>query len=83
VAESSFSRGSGSEDVGWSLDIASFGSEEIALHFYASNFTKSCPTVTVSSSLTRNSFLMPVSGALTATSILSVSMVAIYSSCST
>jgi hypothetical protein len=65
----------------------------------SSILTKSCPTVTVSSSLTKNSFIVPAEGALTATSIynfvrrkfavetrrhtLSVSIVAISSSCST
>ena len=36
--------------------------------------TRSCPTVTVSSSLTRNSLMVPASGALTATSIYVLSV---------
>ena len=67
--------GSGSEEVGCSLDAGSFGS---FLAGFApssggappvSSFTKSCPTVTVSSSFANSSLIVPASGALTATSI--------------
>jgi hypothetical protein len=79
----------GCDAVSWSLDAASFGSDDPSCVLPpdgsppASSLTRSCPTVTVSSSLTRNSLIVPASGAFTATSILSVSMVAISSSCST
>ena len=99
----------GSEELGWSSGAGAFGSWP-PFSFCpplgappSSIFTMSCPTVTVSSSLTRNSDIVPASGQLTATSIytvfaceldspniqtrcirtLSVSMVAISSSCST
>ncbi len=72
---SSFMDGSGSEDVDWSLEAGSLGSDA-AFSFSppegappSSRRTKSCPTVTVSSSLARNSLIVPASGALTATSI--------------
>lgn len=67
--------GAGSEDVGCSFDAASFGSESAFSSFPpdgaspSSRRTRSCPTVTVSSSFARNSFIVPDAGALTATSI--------------
>ena len=67
--------GSGSEDDGWSSGAGAFGSWPpfcFSPPFGgppSSNFRRSCPTVTVSSSLARNSFIVPGSGALTATSI--------------
>jgi len=67
--------GSGSDEVACDSDAGSLGSE-LAFSFSppwdappVSIFTKSCPTVTVSSSFTRNSLIVPASGALTATSI--------------
>jgi len=65
--------GAGSEDAG-SLDSDSLESDSV-LFFPpsggppSSRRSKSCPTVTVSSSLTRNSLIVPASGALTAISI--------------
>lgn len=67
--------GSGSEEVDWSSEAGLLGSW-FACSFSpdcgappSSNFTRSCPTVTVSSSLAKNSLMVPASGALTATSI--------------
>jgi len=106
--DSSFFESSGFDEVDWSLVAGSLGSEA-PFSFSppegappSSRRTKSCPTVTVSSSFARNSLIVPASGALTATSIwggkgqrssslqtarprltLSVSIVAISSSCST
>jgi hypothetical protein len=72
---SSFLGGSGLEDVDCSLDAGSLGSAS-AFCFSppsgaapSSRRTRSCPTVTVSSSFARYSFMVPASGALTATSI--------------
>ena len=74
VSASSF-LGSGSEDDGWSSGAGALGSWPafcLSPPFGgppSSNFRRSCPTVTVSSSLARNSLIVPASGALTATSI--------------
>jgi hypothetical protein len=75
ILDPSFFGGSGSEDVGWSFDAGSLGSV-VPFSFSppsgaapSSIRTKSCPTVTVSSSFARNSLMVPASGALTATSI--------------
>lgn len=64
-----------SEEVGCDSDAGSLGSEP-AFSFSppwgappVSIFIRSCPTVTVSSSFTRNFLMVPASGALTATSI--------------
>jgi hypothetical protein len=79
----------GCDEVSWSLDAGSLGSSLASCLPPAggsppsSSLTTSCPTVTVSSSLTRNSLMVPAWGAFSETSILSVSMVAISSSCST
>ena len=67
--------GRGSEEVACSLVADAFGSEPpcflplSAAAPLTSSLTRSCPTVTVSSSLARNSLIVPASGALTATSI--------------
>jgi hypothetical protein len=73
--DSSFFDGSGSDDVGCSFGAGSLASED-ASSFPppdgappSSRRTRSCPTVTVSSSFARYSFMVPASGALTATSI--------------
>ena len=67
--------GSGSEDEGWSEGAGDFGSWPPCSFSPplgsppSSSFKRSCPTVTVSSSLARKSLIVPGSGALTATSI--------------
>jgi len=67
--------GSGSDAVGWPLDAGALGSEPASCFSPpcgappSSIFSRSCPTVTVSSSFTKNSLTVPASGALTATSI--------------
>ena len=67
--------GLGSEDVGCSLEAGSFGVESAFSSFPpsggppSSRRRRSWPTVTVSSSFTKNSLIVPASGALTATSI--------------
>lgn len=67
--------GSGSDAVDWSLDAGPLGSWPACCFSPScgappsSNFTRSCPTVTVSSSFARYSLIVPAWGALTATSI--------------
>jgi hypothetical protein len=67
--------GSGSEVVGLSPDAGSFAASPPSSFppsaglSPSSSLTISCPTVTVSSSLARNSLIVPAAGALTATSI--------------
>mmetsp|Transcript_8836 Transcript_8836/g.11031 ORF Transcript_8836/g.11031 Transcript_8836/m.11031 type:complete len:222 (+) Transcript_8836:613-1278(+) len=79
---SSFFGAALSSFFGSSLDSSFFGSSLAppAGPSPSSIFTKSWPTVTVSSTSTKRSVIVPLTGAFTSTSILSVSMVAIVSS---